>query len=52
MRNGVGRAANCYFAVGGMMDGGFRQVMGVPTKPATAGRVVCKAFLTPWPSRS
>jgi hypothetical protein len=44
MRNGAVRASNRYFVVDGMMDGGFRQVTGVPTKPATAGRVVCKAF--------
>jgi hypothetical protein len=44
MRIGAVRAANCYLVVDGMIDGGSRQVMGVPTKPATAGRVVCKAF--------
>lgn len=39
------RAASCYFVIDGKTDGGFHQVMGVPTKPATAGRVGCKAFL-------
>jgi len=48
MPSAVGRAANWHSVVDGMMDGGSRQVTGGPTKPATAGRVVCKAFLSPW----
>jgi NAD(P)H-hydrate repair Nnr-like enzyme with NAD(P)H-hydrate epimerase domain len=45
MRSAAVRASHCYLVIDGMMGGGFHQVMEVPTKPATAGRVVCKAFL-------